>query len=73
MDQDVLPDTIMPKTSDAALVAFISARTEIDAVLERLAGSAPTTSNAEPRGCELENGGAKVGHSSGGMSLLRVA
>jgi hypothetical protein len=37
MDQDVLPETIMPKTNDAALAAFISAKTEIDAMLERLA------------------------------------
>jgi len=37
MDQDVLPETIMPKTNDAAPAAFISAKTEIDAMLERLA------------------------------------
>lgn len=37
MDQDALPETIMPKTNDAALVSFISAKTELDAMLERLA------------------------------------
>jgi hypothetical protein len=37
MDQDVLPETIMPRTNDAALAAFISAKTEIDEMLERLA------------------------------------
>lgn len=37
MDQDVLPEPIMPKTNDTALAAFISAKTEIDAMLERLA------------------------------------
>ncbi len=37
MDQDVLPEPIMPKTNDAALAAFISAKTEIDVMLERFA------------------------------------
>ncbi len=37
MDQDVLPEPIMPKTNDTALAAFISAKAEIDAMLERLA------------------------------------
>lgn len=37
MDQDALSETIMPKTNDAALAAFISAKCEIDAMLERLA------------------------------------
>lgn len=37
MDQDTLSEPIMPKTNDAALAAFISAKTEIDAMLERLA------------------------------------
>ena len=37
MNQDILSETIMPKTNDAALAAFISAKTEIDAMLERLA------------------------------------
>ena len=37
MDQDVLSEMIMPKTNDAALAAFISAKIEIDAMLERLA------------------------------------
>lgn len=37
MDQDALSETIMPKTKDAALAAFITAKTEIDAMLERLA------------------------------------
>ena len=36
MDQDVLLEPIMPKTADTALAAFISAKTEIDAMLERL-------------------------------------
>lgn len=36
MDRDVLSETIMPKTNDAALAAFISAKTEIDVMLERL-------------------------------------
>lgn len=30
--------TIMPKTNDAALEAFIAAKNEIDVMLERLAG-----------------------------------
>ena len=37
MDQDALSEMIMPKTNDAALAAFISAKIEIDAMLERLA------------------------------------
>jgi hypothetical protein len=37
LDQDVLTETIMPNTNDAALAAFISAKTDIDAMLERLA------------------------------------
>ena len=37
MGQDALSETIMPKNNDAALAAFISAMTEIDAMLERLA------------------------------------
>ena len=37
MDRDTLSEPIMPKTNDAALAAFISAKTEIDAMLERLA------------------------------------
>jgi len=37
MDQDALSEIIVPKTNDAALAAFISAKTEIDAMLERLA------------------------------------
>lgn len=37
MDQDTLSEPIMPKTNDAALAAFIWAKTEIDAILERLA------------------------------------
>ncbi|MCB1832393.1 MAG: hypothetical protein KDH19_02955, partial [Geminicoccaceae bacterium] len=38
MDQAALSETIMPKTNDAALAAFISAKTELDEMLERLAG-----------------------------------
>lgn len=37
MDHDTLLEPIVPKTNDAALAAFISAKTEIDAMLERLA------------------------------------
>ena len=37
MDQDALSEMMMPKANDAALVAFISAKIEIDAMLERLA------------------------------------
>jgi len=37
MDQDALSEIIVPKTNDASLAAFISAKTEIDAMLERLA------------------------------------
>jgi hypothetical protein len=37
MDQDALSEMIMPKTNDAALAAFTSAKIEIDAMLERLA------------------------------------
>jgi hypothetical protein len=37
MDQDLLTGSIMPKTNDAALAAFISAKIEIDAMPERLA------------------------------------
>ena len=37
MDQDALSEMIMPKTNAAALAAFISAKIEIDAMLERLA------------------------------------
>jgi len=37
MDPDTLSETTMPKTKDAALVAFVSVKTEIDDMLERLA------------------------------------
>lgn len=36
MDQDVLPETIMHKTNDAALAAFIARKAEIDAALDRI-------------------------------------
>jgi len=36
MDQDVLPEPIMPKINDTALAAFISAKTEIVACEYRL-------------------------------------
>lgn len=35
--QETNSGLIMPKTNDAALAAFISAKTEIDAMLDRLA------------------------------------
>ena len=37
MDQDALSEIIMPKTNDAALAAFIAAKTDIDGMLGRLA------------------------------------
>lgn len=49
MDQDALSEMIMPKTNDAALAAFISAKIEIDAMLERLAALSADHFECSPR------------------------
>jgi hypothetical protein len=57
MDQDILPGSIMPKTNDAALAAFIARKAEIDAMLERLAAL-----SADHFECSPEDGnGGDVG------------
>lgn len=49
MNQDNVSETIMSKTNDAALVAFVSAKTEIDAMLERLAALSADHFECNPR------------------------
>ena len=50
MVHDSMSETIMPKTNAAALAAFISAKTEIDVMLERLA-----VLSADHFGCSPED------------------
>lgn len=50
MDPDALSENIMPETNDAALAAFISAKTEFDVMLERLAAL-----SADHFGCSPED------------------
>ena len=56
-----------------ALIELVEKQADGDLVREMLAFAAGRIMEAEVEARTAENGGAKVGHGSGGMSLLRAA